>query len=265
MARGMRSGKRLGATLLGCSGAFLAVAAFLPASAQAQTCATLATNPTYGLAGGNPNIIAGTLTTAIVPAAPASSVTSSSTPDPTPATPAYCQVQFTYTNGLSGPSGGYDVGVTPKIKINILLPLNAADGGTGGTVNGGYNGKVMVTGSAGNSTSATAPTTYDEGRNFSQVGYPIRLGMVGAQSDNGNIAQYNPPIINSGPQAGQLATGELADWSYRGTHYAKQWAVSIATTYYGSAPTRVYYNGCSGGGNMGMPVDRGLLHARCSM
>jgi hypothetical protein len=76
--------------------------------------------------------------------------------------------------------------------------------------------------------------------------------MVGAQSDNGNISQYNPPIINSGPQAGQLATGELADWSYRGTHYAKEWAVSIATTYYGSAPTRVYYNGCSGGGNMGM-------------
>ena len=217
-------------------------------AASLPSCAALATDPTYGLAGGDPNIIPGTLTTTIVAAAPANP---NSTPDPTPATPAYCQVNFTYTTGLSGPANGYDVGVMPKIKIQVILPLNTVDGGTGGTVNGGWNGKIMVTGSAGASTSLGG-TTYDEGRNFSQAGYPIRLGMTGAISDNGNISQYNPPIINSGPQAGQLATGELADWSYRGTHYAKEWAVSISTTYFGSAPTRVYYNGCSGGGNMGM-------------
>ena len=34
--------------------------------------------------------------------------------------------------------------------------------------------------------------------------------MTGAISDNGNISQYSPPIINFGP-AGQLLTGELAD------------------------------------------------------
>jgi hypothetical protein len=220
-------------------------------AAPTASCTALATNPTFGLAGGNPNIIAGTLTAVIVPAAPASSVTSSSTPDPTPATPAYCQVNFTYTTGQSGPADGYDVGQIPQIKIQVTLPLNSVDAGTGGTVNGGWGGKIMVSGSAGASTSLS-PTTYDEGLNFSQVGYPIRLGYVGAISDNGNISRTTVPLITSGAQAGQIATGPINDWTHLGTHYAKQWAVSLANTYYGSAPTRVYYNGCSGGGNMGM-------------
>jgi feruloyl esterase len=235
------------------STALVAPTAFLPTLVQAAptaTCAALATNSTFGLAGGNPNIIAGTLTTQIVAAAPASSVTSNSTPDPTPATPAYCQVNFTYTTGQSGPADGYDVGQIPQIKIQVTLPLNSLDGGSGG-VQGNWVGKIMVSGSAGSSTTLN-PTTYDEGRNFSQVGYPIRLGYVGAISDNGNISRTTVPLITSGPQAGQLATGPINDWTHLGTHYAKQWAVSLANTYYASAPTRVYYNGCSGGGNMGM-------------
>ena len=237
-------------TFLAMSTAFVARATFLPTSVYAAslpTCAALATDPTYGLAGSNPNIIAGTLNTTIIAAAPANP---NSTPDPTPATPAYCQVNFTYTTGQSGPADGYDVGQIPQIKIQVILPLNTVDGGSGG-VQGNWVGKIMVSGSAGSSTSLN-PTTYDEGLNFSQVGYPIRLGMIGAISDNGNINRTTVPLITSGPQAGQLATGPIADWAYRGTHYAKQWAVTLAQTYYGSAPTRVYYNGCSGGGNMGM-------------
>src|ERR1039458_2749584 len=238
-------------TLLVMSTALVAPVTFLPTLVQAAptaTCAALGTNPTFGLAGGNPNIIAGTLTTQIVAAAPASSVTSTSTPDPTPATPAYCNVNFTYTTGQSGPADGYDVGQIPQIKIQVTLPLNSLDGGSGG-VQGNWIGKIMVSGSAGSSTTLS-PTTYDEGLNFSQVGYPIRLGYVGAISDNGNISRVAVPLISTQP--GQLATGPINDWTHLGTHYAKQWAVSLANTYYASAPTRVYYNGCSGGGNMGM-------------
>lgn len=168
-------------------------------AAPTASCTALATNPTFGLAGGNPNIIAGTLTAVIVPAAPASSVTSSSTPDPTPATPAYCQVNFTYTTGQSGPADGYDVGQIPQIKIQVTLPLNSVDAGTGGTVNGGWGGKIMVSGSAGASTSLS-PTTYDEGLNFSQVGYPIRLGYVGAISDNGNISRTTVHLLHPAPR-----------------------------------------------------------------
>ena len=47
----------------------------------------------------------------------------------------------------------------PKIKINVILPLNSADGGSGGTVNGGWVGKIMVTGSAGAPTSLSGTLT----------------------------------------------------------------------------------------------------------
>ena len=53
------------------SSALAAVIALLPATAAAlPTCAQLGTEPIYGLAG-NPQIVSGTLTAAIIPLAPA--------------------------------------------------------------------------------------------------------------------------------------------------------------------------------------------------
>ena len=49
-----------------------------------------------------------------------------------------------------------------------------------------------------------------------------------------------------------MALGTIADWEYRATHIGKQFALSLATAYYGKAPSRSYYNGCSGGGDLGM-------------
>ena len=236
--------RALRATLLG--GASLLA---IPVHAL-PTCAQLAADPANGLAG-NPQIIASTLNAAIIPPAPALPPNPPSQPSPTPATPVYCQVNFTYASGLSGPADGYDVGQSQMIKIRISLPLSAADGGSGG-VQGNWVGKNMVSASAGSSGSVTSWANFAEGLNHDTGPvYAIRLGYVGSSTDTG---QGNPPfgVIQTGPLAHSLALGTIADWAYRGTHYGKLWGLALAQAYYGMSPTRTYYNGCSGGGNEGM-------------
>lgn len=214
------------------------------------TCAQLATDPANGLAG-NPQVVGGTLTAAVIPPAAALPANPPSQPTPTPATPAYCQVNFTYASGLGGPADGYDVNQVQMIKIRISLPLSLADGGSGG-VQGNWVGRNMVSASAGSSGSVTGWANYAEGLDHDNgPPYAIRLGYVGSSTDTG---QGNPPfgVIQTGPLAHTLAVGTITDWAYRATHYGKQWGLALSQTYYGGQPTRVYYNGCSGGGNEGM-------------
>jgi Tannase and feruloyl esterase len=236
----------------------------LAEAASLPTCAQLGTSSNYGLVG-NSQIISGTVISTIVPAAAAVAANPPSLPTPTPATPAFCRVSFTYSSGLSGPADGYDIGQTQKIQIQIVLPLNTADGGvTGGipnsldrgsvakTVQGNWLGKVLVSASPGSSGTLTS-TALIEGLNSAAgfSSYPIRLGYIGSLTDTG---QHNPPwvLIPTGTLANTFDLGTIADWTHRGTHYGKQWAITLAQTYYGKSPTRIYYNGASGGGNMGM-------------
>jgi Tannase and feruloyl esterase len=248
---------------------FLALAAIIVGQMQGRaeaaplpTCEQLSTSPSYGLVG-NPHVIAGTVKSVIVPAAAAVAANPPSLPTPTPPTPAYCQVNFTYSSGLSGPADGYAPGQTQKIQIQLVLPLSAADGGVTGsqpaspdrgsvarTVQGNWLGKVLVTASGGLS-STLVSSAYTEGLDLSiaNLGYQIRLGYIGSVTDTGG---NNPPwaLMPSG-QADALDLGTIADWRYRGTHYGKEWAVTMARTYYGLPPSRVYFNAASGGGNQG--------------
>jgi len=244
----------------------------LPGLAGAATlpkCVQLSASPAYGLVA-NPKIISGTLITAIIPPAPA--VPGSTIPTPpfggtsptdTPATPAYCQVDFTYASGLSGPADGYDVGQVQKIQVRIVLPLSEADGGSTGsvpntfdtgstptTIQGNWLGKLFVAASPGTS-GTIGMSPFGEGLNGGDQSYPIRLGYVASMTDTG---QHNPPfvLIAAGPLANTLDKATIADWVHRGTHDGKLWAAKLSQTYYGKPPTRTYYNGISGGGNEGM-------------
>lgn len=229
----------------------LASLAASQAVAALPTCSQLATEPAYGLSG-NPQIVAATLTSAIIPPAPAIPPNPPSQPlTATPPTPAYCQVNFTYSSGLAGPADGYDVNQVQLIKIRISLPLSLADGGAG-AVQGNWVGKNMISASAGSSGSVNTWANFAEGLNHDTGPvYAIRLGYVGSSTDTG---QGNPPfgVIQTGTLAHTLALGTIADWAYRATHYGKLWGLTLAQTYYGSGPTRSYYNGCSGAGNEGM-------------
>ena len=125
------------------SGITLGALAFVPAAALAlPTCSQLATDPANGLAG-NPIIISPTAT--LVPAAGSNA--------------AYCRVDFILSEH-GGPEFGYAVGQQQRVTLRVGLPLNSADGGTGG-VQGAWNGKTRnlggggCVGSVGSVTSAT--------------------------------------------------------------------------------------------------------------
>ena len=241
-----------GRSLLALTTALLGAVASISSAVALPTCTQLATDPAFGLVG-NPlvtHVVSGSATSTIIAAAPAAAPNPPGQPTATPATPAYCQVNFTYSE-LSGPADGYDVNQKQMIKIRISLPRNSMDGGSGG-VQGDWNGKTMTSASAGASGSVTGWANYAEGLNHDTGPvYAIRLGYAGSSTDTG---QGNPPfgVIQTGPLAHTLALGTIADWEYRATHIGKQFALSLATAYYGRAPSRSYYNGCSGGGNMGM-------------
>jgi hypothetical protein len=221
-------------------------------------------------------IVPGTVSTSIVPGAPANPGGTPSTPTPYGATPAYCLVTFTFSSGASGPSAtvppsdtnagvpypAYSVGETQMVEIGIALPLNSADGGSGG-IEGDWTGGMMTTGGSGSSGEKplSAETPYTEGLDDTgSPGYAIRQGFIATMTDTGQIAAaaanasaadwFLTTASESPPNA--IVYGPIADWLYRGTHYGKEWGDAIARAYYGKSPRLHYYNGCSGGGNQGM-------------
>lgn len=222
--------------------ALLPMAVACTASALAQsgpTCASLATNAGWGLAG-NPSITG--LTAAVIPA--------------TSTDAAYCQINFTDVT-LEGKLYGYPRGETSKIRVRVGLPLSALDGGTGG-VQGAWNGKVQSRGNGGfaGSVSAVTPAT--------------NAGYVGTGTDTGhNSSIVNPvPNPNAPPSTvelppsesgatfglsadGTVNYGRIMDYGWRGQHHANLWGRKIAEIYYGEQPTRNYFVGCSDGGREG--------------
>ena len=202
----------------------VALGALTPASA-AVTCSQLAIVPAYGL-GGNPVIVSPT--SVVVPASPTHK--------------AYCNVQFTYSS-RGGTAAGYDVGQVQHIRIGIGLPLNAADGGTGG-VQGGWNGKIENLGGGGLIGNVGATTGATD------------AGYVGSSTDGGHTAAEIGAVGNFGiiQATHQLDSGMINDYIYEAEHQQVEWAKKLASTYYQMTPRRNYWNGCSTGGRQGLAL-----------
>lgn len=223
--------------------ALCAVAAAASALAQqvpgVPTCTDLANNPAWGLAG-NPAVSG--LTSEITPASGS--------------TAAYCQVNFTDVT-LAGPAYGYQRGQTSKFRIRVGLPLSADDGGAGG-VQGAWNGKVQSRGNGGFAGGVTSVTP------------ATNAGYVGTGTDTGHNSSLTNPVPNpfappstievppseSGAAFGlnpdgTVNLGRIMDYAWRGQHHANLWGRRIAEIYYGQAPTRNYFVGCSDGGREG--------------
>jgi hypothetical protein len=226
-----------------CRVAALSAAMAVPTTAwsahRTPTCADLATDPAWGLAG-NPSIVE--LSAVVTPAAG---------PDL-----AYCQVNFTDVP-LVGPAFGYLPGQTSRFRIRVGLPLNARDGGTGG-VQGAWNGKIQTLGNGGFAGGVTGVTS------------ATNTGYVGTGTDTGHNGSITNPIPNpNAPPAtveappseagaafglnpdGTINYGRIMDYGWRGQHHANLWGQAIAKIYYGRKHTRNYYIGCSDGGREG--------------
>jgi hypothetical protein len=200
--------------------------AALPGRADARTttptCATLSTNPAFGLAG---NPVIKYVTSAIVAAG-------ATPPTPTVGTPAtgtstvnYCLVQFVY-------------GTNPNQNITIYvgLPLSPADSGSGGLV-GAWNGRTEGLGGGvciGNTSVVAA----------------VDDGYVGSGTDGG----HGPSGDSCNPGVQSLGVYDLQfieDFFRNGIKEEILWSKLIAATYYSQKPLYNYWNGCSTGGRQG--------------
>ncbi|TMH86610.1 MAG: tannase/feruloyl esterase family alpha/beta hydrolase [Betaproteobacteria bacterium] len=183
-------------------------------------CADLATNPAYGLAGR-----ADVLNLTVARTGMGNN--------------AGCEVTFIYSS-RGGPEFGYDEGEMQRVTIRVGLPYNSADGGSGGSVEGAWNGKTRnlggggCVGSVGSVTSATS------------------TGYVGSSTDSGHIG--SDCIFALQPTPTRLNVGRLNDFIVDSLRAQVRWAKAIAETYYGPAPARNYWDGCSTGGRQGLAL-----------
>ena len=186
--------------------AFTFAAAAPPRITAEPTCAALAADPAYGIAG-NPAIKSAT--SVIVPAAGPNV--------------AYCQVKLLY-------------GTNPNQNINIAvgLPLNAADGGSGG-VRGAWNGRTQGLGGGGCSGTLTVTPA-------------VNAGYVGSGTDLGHSGGDCEPGVNAD---GTYNLQFIEDFIRNAIKQQVLWSKQIARTYYDTAPAFNYWNGCSTGGRQG--------------
>jgi hypothetical protein len=199
-----------------------ALAFITSASALAlPTCSQLATDPTNGLAA-NPIILSPTAT--LVP--------------PSGANAAYCNVEFTFSS-RGGPEFGYAVGQKQQIRIRVGLPLNSVDGGTGG-VQGAWNGRTRNLGGGGCVGS------------LESMAVPINTRYVGSSTDGGHVG--GSCLFALTPDPNKLNVGLLRDNQYDSVLAQVQWAKKLTESYYGTAATRNYWDGCSTGGRQGLAI-----------
>jgi hypothetical protein len=202
----------------------LALGAMASASGTAlalPTCAQLNTDPANGL---QDNPIITIHTTTKVAAAGGNA--------------AYCRVDFTVSE-RGGTAAGYAPGQNQAVGLRVGLPLNSADGGTGGTVDGAWNGKVRNIGGGGLVGAVGAVTTATNAR------------YVGSSTDSGHTTAENPGfgVIQA---SHELNVGKIQDFFSESLRLQYQWALRLASTYYGTPATRNYWDGCSTGGRQGL-------------
>jgi len=204
------------------------------------TCASLATDPAYGLAG-NPNIsqTASDNQGLVSPSAVIVPATATNA--------AYCKVHLEYSSRPADPTTG---AVKQHIGINLGLPLNTTDGGVPSNpkgyswtaVNGAWNGKVENLGGGGLVGTLGATT---DATNAGYVGSATDGGHTSAQANNGafGITALNKQDV-----------GQITDFAYESLHQQYLAALAAANNYYGQPASRNYWFGCSTGGRQGFEL-----------
>jgi Tannase and feruloyl esterase len=137
---------------------------------------------------------------------------------------AYCKVSILYGNSAD-----------QNINIVVGLPLNSLDGGTGGKVQGAWDGRTQGLGGGGcaGNLGVTAATN---------------TRYVGSGTDGGHTGGDCEPGVNLD---GTYNFGFLDDWTRVGLKQEILFSKSLANSYYGTAPVYNYWNGCSTGGRQG--------------
>ena len=108
------------------------------------------------------------------------------------------------------------------IKVEVWLPSSGWNGKFQGVGNGGWTGSI----------------------NYGAMSQALRSGYAAASTDTGHEGG-----------SGQFALGhpeKLIDFGWRAVHEMTVQAKSVVNAFYGSAPQRSYWVGCSSGGKQGL-------------
>src|SRR5262245_3833077 len=134
--------------------------------------------------------------------------------------PAFCRVAATLTPSSDS-----------EIKVEVWLPASAEGFGAAGS---GWNGKLQAVGN---------------GAWAGNISYPamataLAAGYATVSTDTGHVGG-NANFMVGHPE-------KLVDFEERAVHEMTVAAKAIAAAYYGSAPQRAYFNGCSTGGRQAL-------------
>lgn len=149
----------------------------------------------------------------------------------------YCRVELKYLR---------------EINIRVGLPLNSADGGTGG-VEGAWNGKIQNLGGGG------------FGGVLGAVTGPVNGGYVGSSTDTGHNSAWCAAVLGRPACApggagfvldpsNELLWWQVSDFITESLIEQVHWAKRLVNFYYGLEQTRNYWNGCSTGGRQGIEL-----------
>ncbi len=118
----------------------------------------------------------------------------------------------------------------PRINMEVNLPT-------------AWNGRLYMFGNGG-----WAGETFEGAGRAANRARGLKAGFVTAATDTGHSAETEP-----GASFG-LNRQELLDFGFRSLHVTAETAKLLARTYYGAAPRKSYYEGCSQGGRQGLTL-----------
>jgi len=117
------------------------------------------------------------------------------------------------------------------IKIEVWMPASAQGSGAAGS---GWNGKLQAVGNGGWAGTISYPA----------MATALGAGYAAVSTDTGHVGG-NANFIVGHPE-------KLVDFEERAVHEMTVTAKAVAAAYYGSAPRRAYFNGCSTGGRQAL-------------
>ncbi|WP_205527213.1 tannase/feruloyl esterase family alpha/beta hydrolase [Solimonas sp. K1W22B-7] len=137
---------------------------------------------------------------------------------PLPVQAAYCRIEATLT-----PNPG------SSIRVEVWLPPKDL-----------WNGKFVGAGNAGYGGDFTSPYLF--------MGGAVARGYASAGTDTGHVGSAMGENSDSGASWALNAPDKLLDYGHRSNHYTAIAAKALINAYYGAAPKRSYFQGCSNGG-----------------
>jgi feruloyl esterase len=120
--------------------------------------------------------------------------------------------------------------VPPEINIEVNLPT-------------AWNGRLYMFGNGG-----WAGESFESAGRAANRARGLKAGFVTAATDTGHSALSEPGASFA------LNRQKLLDFGFRSLHVTAETAKLMAHAYYGTGPTKSYYEGCSQGGRQGLTL-----------